>query len=628
MDPKPTTTADNSNVAHDANNSLSNTTTVVINHINDNDDNDGLVVPQQQEHHQAHHQHHQHSRLSPPAPDSAPTRTHKHKHKHTPRNCRPTQTRVSILHSSTYTKTLLQTMNYIHQDRDLLLSSLLYHCGFIKDTPNFFHVVEPKLASRRHLELFHDSYYLDLLECTNSNSTCINTRRSSYNKNDNNNNNNNNNNKQLYTILDTFGLVDDCPLPITAQSKALLWKYCLSIVGASIHGMQLLLRHNQDVVIHFGGGRHHAHSNKAGGFCYVNDIVIAIKTLLLDATTQDNSNHYHHHDATSSSTTTTRTATNTSTITQHPIKCLYFDLDIHHCDGVQNAFYDTNEVLTVSFHRYTPGFFPSTTGSIQEKGKYQTSGVGYNLNIPLPKSCTDVDLIKMTRRVLEWILPEYDPEYVVVCVGADGLRGDDLLKESSQGWNLSPEGLAECVRLIALECSGNNNDYDHHDHDIDNQSSTNNNRRRKRRRKLMILGGGGYNPANTARTYLLCTAAACEGARPGMIYELPKDVPLHEYVSRYGPSYELFSRKYLDELSQIEIHQDCDDISCAKGVYSNTLEEGIDAIKLAHLFLKKRNQNNCKRNFCSWKKIEKVDNDIDGKPNYCSSRRRRKKKKE
>jgi hypothetical protein len=49
-------------------------------------------------------------------------------------------------------------------------------------------------------------------------------------------------------------------------------------------------------------------------------------------------------------------------------------------------------------------------------------------------------------------------------------------------------------------------------------------------------------PAQTARTHLLCTAAACEGARPGMFWtELPASVPCHEYFPRYGPSFELVS---------------------------------------------------------------------------------------
>lgn len=70
---------------------------------------------------------------------------------------------------------------------------------------------------------------------------------------------------------------------------------------------------------------HHAKKFEASGFCYVNDIVIAILELLK----------------------------------YHP-RVLYIDIDVHHGDGVQEAFYLTDRVMTVSFHRYGNMFFPGT----------------------------------------------------------------------------------------------------------------------------------------------------------------------------------------------------------------------------------------------------------------------------
>lgn len=71
------------------------------------------------------------------------------------------------------------------------------------------------------------------------------------------------------------------------------------------------------------GGLHHAKKFEASGFCYVNDIVIAILELL----------KYH-------------------------ARVLYIDIDVHHGDGVQEAFYLTDRVMTVSFHKYGNFFFP------------------------------------------------------------------------------------------------------------------------------------------------------------------------------------------------------------------------------------------------------------------------------
>ena len=69
---------------------------------------------------------------------------------------------------------------------------------------------------------------------------------------------------------------------------------------------------------------HHAKKQEASGFCYVNDIVLSILELL----------KYHN-------------------------RVLYIDIDVHHGDGVEEAFYTTNRVFTVSFHRYGD-FFPGT----------------------------------------------------------------------------------------------------------------------------------------------------------------------------------------------------------------------------------------------------------------------------
>ena len=79
-----------------------------------------------------------------------------------------------------------------------------------------------------------------------------------------------------------------------------------------------------DIAINWAGGLHHAKKSEASGFCYVNDIVLAILELL----------KYHQ-------------------------RVLYIDIDIHHGDGVEEAFYTTDRVMTVSFHKYGE-YFPGT----------------------------------------------------------------------------------------------------------------------------------------------------------------------------------------------------------------------------------------------------------------------------
>ena len=467
----------------------------------------------------------------------------------TGRSISDSKSKVVLLHSSQHTNLIHSTMRHIHKDRDVLLTSLLYCCGFLKQTPKFFQVLAPKIAKRSHIEAFHSKDYLDLLECPARNNELM--------QSDLHNNSMDRESGSAYTnLLDAYGLTDDCFVPTNMAQREQLWKYCQSIAGASLHGSHLLLQSNNtnvNVVINWSGGRHHAQHDQAAGFCYINDAVLAIQKLI-----------------------------------QSKKRVLYLDIDIHHADGVQAAFYGTDQVLTVSLHRYAPGFFPSKTGSIHEKGRHGSPGVGYNLNVPLPRGCQDFDMLDMTNQILEKIVPGYDPDVVVLCVGADGLRGDDLVKETGEGWNLTPEGLAECVRRVACACGGL-------DHRTGNRVDS-----VRRKRQLMVLGGGGYNPVNTARAFLLCTAAACEASRPGMLWnELPNDVPRHEFLDRYGPSFEL---KQIDR--RASFHQPANNNrSCGGDDYSRTILESKRAVDLAHLFLTMRQKggpsNEANFDFCN-----------------------------
>jgi len=113
----------------------------------------------------------------------------------------------------------------------------------------------------------------------------------------------------------------------------------------------LLLNGEANIAINFGGGLHHAKKSEASGFCYVNDIVLAILELLM----------------------------------VYP-RVIYIDIDVHHGDGVEEAFYLSNRVMTVSFHQYGEDFFPGT-GGLNENGEYD--GKNYALNVPLKPGMDD-----------------------------------------------------------------------------------------------------------------------------------------------------------------------------------------------------------------------------------------------
>ena len=116
-----------------------------------------------------------------------------------------------------------------------------------------------------------------------------------------------------------------------------------------MEGAAMLNNEQCDIAINWAGGLHHARKFQPSGFCYVNDIVIGILELLK----------------------------------VFP-RVLYIDIDIHHGDGVQEAFYLTDRVMTVSFHKYGNYFFPGT-GDMYEMGA--EAGRYYSLNVPLKEVC-------------------------------------------------------------------------------------------------------------------------------------------------------------------------------------------------------------------------------------------------
>ena len=251
------------------------------------------------------------------------------------------------------------------------------------------------------------------------------------------------------------GLGYDCP----SQERLLDW--CLTVAGGSLTAARVLVSGQARVAINWAGGWHHAHRDSAAGFCYVNDIVIAIHKL------------------------------------QAKFKrILYIDLDVHHGDGVEEAFSSTDKVVTFSLHKCEPGFFPGT-GQLEDVG----SGRGryHSINVPLAEGVTD----KMYRQVFTALLPalmsRYSPDCVVLQCGADCLVGDPL-----GGFNLTPASITACVADVMSYQT-----------------------------PLLVLGGGGYNLENAARCWTAVTASLLDT-------ELEDDIPDEDnYFTKYGPDFTL-----------------------------------------------------------------------------------------
>ncbi|KAL3655404.1 Histone deacetylase 6 [Castilleja foliolosa] len=253
--------------------------------------------------------------------------------------------------------------------------------------------------------------------------------------------------------LKRFNVAEDCPVFDG------LFNFCQASSGGSIGAAVKLNRQDADIAINWAGGLHHAKKSEASGFCYVNDIVLGILELL----------KVHR-------------------------RVLYVDIDIHHGDGVEEAFYVTDRVMTVSFHKFGD-FFPGT-GHIKDIGV--GSGKYYALNVPLNDGLNDDNFRTLFHPIMQKVMDVYQPDVVVLQCGADSLAGDRL-----GCFNLSVKGHADCLRFM-----------------------------RSFNVPLMVLGGGGYTIRNVARCWCYETAVAVD-------VEPDNKLPYNEYYEYFGPDYTL-----------------------------------------------------------------------------------------
>jgi len=290
------------------------------------------------------------------------------------------------------------------------------------------------------------------------------------------------------------------------------------VSGASIDAAKQLAVGTADIAINWSGGLHHARKAEASGFCYVNDIVLAILELL-----------------------------------KVHARVVYIDVDVHHGDGVQEAFYDTDRVMTVSFHKFGDNFFPGT-GDIDEVGDRR--GKMYSVNVPLRDGIDDASYASVFNPIMQAVMDFYQPSAVVLQLGADSLRGDLL-----GCFNLSIPGHAACVEFM-----------------------------KKFNVPLLILGGGGYNIRNVARCWTYETAVCINRQS-----ELDLDLPMSEYLEYYEPDFRLIpdppflyenqnSRQYLQAVTARLIDQ-LRDLQAAPSVQMQTLppaymidDEDFDAL--------------------------------------------------
>ena len=219
-----------------------------------------------------------------------------------------------------------------------------------------------------------------------------------------------------------FGLgTEDVPIfPGMHEAASLL-------VGGSLLAAELVMTGAVDHAFNIGGGLHHADGGRASGFCVYNDIAVVCRWLM----------------------------------ERHGARVLYIDNDAHHGDGVQELFYDTPDVLTLSLHETGRYLFPGT-GATDERGR--GAGYGYAVNVPLDAFTDDASWLAGFEAIVPVIARAYRPDVIVLQNGCDGHCYDPLthLRATTRTF----ERAAAIVHELAHECCDG---------------------------RLIALGGGGYD---------------------------------------------------------------------------------------------------------------------------------------
>jgi len=293
-------------------------------------------------------------------------------------------------------------------------------------------VWRPRPVEVDDIEKFHDQEYLDFLQRVTPDNA-----------------------RELSSKASTFCVGDQTDCPIFDG----LYEFQAGCAAGSVDAAVKLNHKDSDICINWAGGLHHAKKCEASGFCYLNDIVLATLELL------------KYHD-----------------------RVLYIDIDVHHGDGVEEAFYLTDRVVCVSFHRYGD-FFPGS-GDLTHIGG--SAGRYHTINVPLNAGLRDDDFERLFKPIIQALMERFRPGAVILQCGADSLAHDRL-----GCFNLTLDGHAMCVDFLKTF-----------------------------RVPLMLLGGGGYTIKNVARCWAYETSRA-------LGIEISNDIPYNEFINYYGPQFNL-----------------------------------------------------------------------------------------
>lgn len=210
---------------------------------------------------------------------------------------------------------------------------------------------------------------------------------------------------QVKTLAESGGGFLDGDTFVTSGTYQAAWQ----TAAASVWAVREILSRRQKRI--FLAGRppgHHAEQNFGMGFCIINNTAVAAETAVVEFGLK---------------------------------RVAIIDWDVHHGNGTQHTFYERDDVLFVSLHRFP--FYPGS-GASAERG--EGKGLNYTLNIPLPAGSDDeIYLGEFVKRVIPRLI-EYRPEFIIITSGFDAHKEDPL-----GGMRATEEGFALMTRrLVSL----------------------------------------------------------------------------------------------------------------------------------------------------------------------------------